>query len=674
MQVLRSLGVAALAFSAATVPGGPAQMTTAEEPEELGKTLVGRTYFPKPEGTDDISVPNGSFEEIREGRVHGWTVTGGTFEEEGAPAGGHYVSFPAKGRRALGVSGLDIRDGQPHLLSCWLRSEAPFGGTISVSRAAVHYGRHVPISFPSTGGEWKRVGCYFRNLPGGEGGRLSIRPGRAALPAFSIDEVTLRTATEDEFSRAWGAWRASLPARDLGSRSTDGRNLALTIGKLTGGRALSRPFLIWAIGSSYTNMLGNGEALRQHIRRRFPNAPEIIYKKHVGSAVPWQYVRGWARHIVVPEQPDLVLIYTLGDPSDLNALLQELREGTTADIIVPSIHWRIRDKKNWGVVEDAVDQKVSELREVCLAHGVEFVESRREWAAYMREHRMEVAIDAEAGLLKDAVHQSDHGALVINENIARHFAVPDTFSYEPSDRERRLSLAEPFGGKDGEQVTVSGEHRRGESGELVFEEEGACLRVTFRGNRIDVWTDLHPSGGTGAICIDGVPGGEVTAFYPTYISCGPKNARPERGSMADQCPHGVVLGSALVPQKWTIEMLDDNGNFELTGSVTGRDGRGQNETAFTSTSGQIRIVPELWRRQRVRRSKVFTNREGDTFTFAVVRSCQSVLSTHGDVGSVQCHRVVSGLPNGLHLLEIRAKGDGALVFRGVDVYEPPAGR
>ena len=34
-----------------------------------------------------------------------------------------------------------------------------------------------------------------------------------------------------------------------------GQHLALTIKKLTGEIELDRPFLIWAIGSSYTNML-----------------------------------------------------------------------------------------------------------------------------------------------------------------------------------------------------------------------------------------------------------------------------------------------------------------------------------------------------------------------------------------------------------------------------------
>ena len=82
-------------------------------------------------------------------------------------------------------------------------------------------------------------------------------------------------------------------------------------------------------------------------------------------------VRGWARHLVVPDQPDLVLIYTLGDPADLEKLIVELRTQTTADIIVPSIHWRIGDAKLWGSSENSPQQNVAAIREVCRKYDVE---------------------------------------------------------------------------------------------------------------------------------------------------------------------------------------------------------------------------------------------------------------------------------------------------------------
>ncbi|MCF7848392.1 MAG: autotransporter domain-containing protein [Kiritimatiellales bacterium] len=73
----------------------------------------------------------------------------------------------------------------------------------------------------------------------------------------------------------------------------DGQHLALTMKKLENGIDPARPFLIWALGSSYCNMLGNGEAWKEGIPKRFPKAPPIRYEKMVGNSCPWQYLRGW---------------------------------------------------------------------------------------------------------------------------------------------------------------------------------------------------------------------------------------------------------------------------------------------------------------------------------------------------------------------------------------------
>ena len=62
--------------------------------------------------------------------------------------------------------------------------------------------------------------------------------------------------------------------------------------KLERGFVPPRPFLIWALGSSYTNRLGNGDQLIELIRQRFGDSTEIVYRKMVGNSAPWQYLRG----------------------------------------------------------------------------------------------------------------------------------------------------------------------------------------------------------------------------------------------------------------------------------------------------------------------------------------------------------------------------------------------
>lgn len=414
---------------------------------------------------------------------------------------------------------------------------------------------------------------------------------------------------------------------------TDGQHLALTLQKLERGIDSERPFLIWALGSSYTNMLGNGEAWKEEIPKRFPKAPPIRYEKMVGNSCPWQYLRGWARHLVFPDQPDLVLVYTIGDPDDLGKLIVELRKHTTADIVVPSIHWRERDQPLWGKSENAADQDVARVRAICRKHDVEFVESRRDWGAYLAANKLPIP-----SLLKDAVHQSDYGALIINSNILAHLRRPARFSYEPSSRERRV---QPVKAADG------------------------SLKVTFAGNRIDVVGMKSPVGGAFRVRIDGKPAAKAGAFLTSYVQPSARNAKEGKGANPrDQSPHGIALGTRVTPQQWAIVMTSDTGDFELTGSATGSDGKGNAFKPFTSTSGQIIIEPELWRRAE-------RNRTGDRFTFEVRNAVLDEISFQGAANERFSARIAQALANREHTLELIPVGAAGATIEAFEVFEPP---
>ncbi len=417
---------------------------------------------------------------------------------------------------------------------------------------------------------------------------------------------------------------------------TDGQHLALTLRKLEQGLNPARPFLIWAIGSSYTNMLGNGEAWQAEIPKRFPKAPPIEYRKMVGNACPWQYLRGWARHLVIPDQPDLVLIYTIGDPADLEKLIVELRTHTTADIIVPSIHWREGDAAEWGKSENSPQQDVAAVRAICRKYEVEFVENRRDWGEYLRAHNLPIS-----SLLKDAVHQSDYGAHIINANILAHLRRPEKFSYSPAARERRIK---PAPSADG------------------------AWKVAFTGNRIDLIGARSPRGGLFKVLIDGQPANQTEAFLLNYVQPGDKNSKQRIGTSPtvprDSAPHGVTLGHKIVPQTWTLVMTSDAGDYELTGSVTGRDGQGNAFKPFTSPSGQIVIEPELWRRAE-------RNRTGDRFTFTVRRAVVREVDFRGAAGERFVVRLAQVLPNRAHTLELVPARPGEAAIEAWEVFRPP---
>ena len=228
-------------------------------------------------------------------------------------------------------------------------------------------------------------------------------------------------------SAAYEADRQALPPYDATPRPDDGRHLALSVAKWEGRAGLpGKPFLIWAVGSSWTNFQGDGYPLIRAIRERFPNAPPIVYKKHAGSGTPWDFARGWVQQMVIPEQPDLVFTYTNGSPEGLDAMLTAIRRQTTADVIVASLHFF-----QWNKVTDDIIERFEvdwgKVREVCRKHGVEFVENRRELAEYLRKNALEPA-----ALVGDPVHQNHHGFIRIWDNVTRHVAKPAQFAYEPS--------------------------------------------------------------------------------------------------------------------------------------------------------------------------------------------------------------------------------------------------
>jgi hypothetical protein len=439
-------------------------------------------------------------------------------------------------------------------------------------------------------------------------------------------------------------------------RPADGGNLALTVQKLERGLDPDRPLLIWAIGSSFTNGLGNGDLLIESIRQRFPNAPKIVYKRIAGNSTSYHFSHGWARHLVIPDQPDVVLLYNFGKTEDLEALIAELRRQTTADILVGSLHWCLPHKPVWPDPEVRHShQDPTTLRAMCEKHGVEFVENRREMTQYMLDHQLTME-----DLLADSVHENRYAAQMTVLNIARHFHRPESFRYDPSTRERRLEVeASPAVKLEAGPWTAAEANAA-----RTATAQGSSLTVQFTGNRVELIGWRRPEGGTADVWIDGRPASEVEAFFAGYIQPDKQNAPLPPNPPRDRCPHAVSLGRNLVPQQWTITMTSDTADYQLVGSVTGPDGQGNGLKLFASNSGQIVIDPDFWRDAK-------NNRAGDRFTFDVARATAATVDFKAAAKERFRVRLADYLPNQSHVLKLVARGDGAVTVDALDVFEPP---
>lgn len=445
------------------------------------------------------------------------------------------------------------------------------------------------------------------------------------------------------------------PEYQAAPRPADGAQMALTIQKLENGLDPQRPLLIWAIGSSFTNGLGNGDFLIDLIRQRFPNAPKIVYKKIAGNSTSYHFSHGWARHLVIPDQPDVVLLYNFGKTEDLERLIAELRRNTTADILVGSLHWCKPHTSVWPDPEARNShQEPVALREMCARHGVEFVENRREMTQYMLANKLAIE-----DLLGDAVHESRYAARMTVMNIGRHFHRPEKFAYDPSTRERRVAVGSAAVALDAGRWTPA---QNGAA--RTASAKGSALTVRFTGNRVELigWRD--PAGGTADVWIDGKPAGQVAAFEAGYVEPDKNNAKRPPNPPRDRCPHAVALGSNLVPQKWTMTMTSDECDYALVGSVTGPDGKGNGLKPFASRSGQILVDPDFWRDAK-------HNRSGDRFTFEVVRTVAESVDFKGPAAEKFRLRLATNLANQEHVLKLVARGDGPLTVEAFDVFEPP---
>lgn len=511
----------------------------------------------------------------------------------------------------------------PYCYTLTFRSVAPITGRASFETDAVYYGKHVPLQMPNTRGEWRRLSFFFRTAPGTTGAMFQFSR-TADGKTCEAKEPHLRIATEGEFTQAWKRWRARYPERDLSARPSDGQHLERFIGLLENPPEGMNELLVYGIGSSYTNMLGNGERLIQWVREHFPNAPKIVYKKHVGSAVAFDFTRGWMRQLVLGEKPELVILYSEGTGEELDRLLADFRSHSAADVIVASLHLREQAKENTPETVDTDQWRA--VRAAAEKYRCEWVDNRVEHAAYLTQHGKPIE-----WLLKDAVHQSDHGALVINENIVRHL-------------QPRNVTANP--------LTPS-------------------LPKSTDAIRVDLYGKRSPKGKTSQIRINGRPAGEFPAFVTTVIVPGPKNHKPERGSAADRSPHLALLGNlnTVVPQTWTLRMTSDAGDYELIGSVTGPDGGGNNENDVTSTSGQITVPTALWRR-RINPDGTHANKTGDIFTWQVRRSTMSEVDFSGPEGESFRVTLADQLPQGSHQIEVDPPNPGEGEILGFDLMHP----
>lgn len=638
---------------------------TADAQDRTGMRCISSNPFPVPTGSKVIPLEGSTFETGKApvGWGHGYSEV---VSADDAPEGKFYLRMKVKKGADLRSPVIPAESGRTYFLSYWLKNSDEQWTLVSFTsdeRDPSFNNPYPGISF-NTANRWKRVGFYFWMPTQCKTIQFQIVPHEPAdeTRVICIDDIQLRTATDAEAADAYQAERAHLPPYDIAPRPGDGKNLALSVAKWEGRAGIpGKPFVVWALGSSYTAQQADGFEFIQAVRKRFPNAPPIMYRKHGGPGTPWEYVGAWVKQFVAAEQPDLIFTYTTGTLEGLDALLTETRRHTTAEIIVPSVHFKPPSTMSADDIEKGAGVDWSKAREICAKHGAEFVENRREMAEYLAKTGLNMD-----ELLYDHNHQNQHGRIRIWDNVTRHLARSDQASYTPESRERRL-LVTSDSQSPTEKVTLTG-NWTSVDGVLRSSTAGCRLKVSFTGNRIDLIGRKTPGGGAVKVQVDGIAGDQAPVFVANSIVPSDKHLW--------RIPHVVDLGQNLVSQKWTITMTSDTGDYRVEGSVAGPDGVGNLGKPFVGSCGQIGIDPKSWRQGRVQNNPKVSEygvANKDSFTFDVMRASVGELNFAADKPTQMVEPIVRNLPNRQHTIELTTADAGEILIEALYVYQPPEG-
>ena len=244
-------------------------------PATLGLRPLSDAAFKAPPGTVSIPVPGGILRRQGAGGLGNHRPRQGDCRRRRCPPGQAILSHPRTSerdhpripstrlpRQAVLRFLLGPQSGGP------LVRLSPFAPTNPCDRLWINTRAFPELAI--AGGGWViTFGCPHRRPA-----LLTIllQKDSAAGTYVAIDDVRLRTATEAGMAAAYEVDRGHLPSYDVSPRPEDGRNLALSVAKWEGRAGLpGKPFVIWAIGSSFTEFLGDEDPLIRAIRQRFPN-------------------------------------------------------------------------------------------------------------------------------------------------------------------------------------------------------------------------------------------------------------------------------------------------------------------------------------------------------------------------------------------------------------------
>ena len=435
----------------------------------------------------------------------------------------------------------------------------------------------------------------------------------------------------------------------------------------TSDESRHNPVRILCYGQSIVAQGYVSRAIEKMAKERYPNARVEVRNCAIGGYTAPTLVRV-ALQDVAPFYPDLVVfhVYEGHESGELERIVSDIRRNTTAEILMWTHH--IDSFGSDGTERDASGDRASNARRLLAQkYGAELVELREEWKAWLTANPQVTRKD----LLQDNIHLNSRGGSLMAELVMRHFRYNTLFPSFWADRIRSYEVRRPLE-EPSDDITLIGPWQR--IGDAAGLRAAGTLKLPFHGNR--VVAELWPVGakrGTAKVLIDGrPPSAWAQAYAVTRTNGNPLNSsRP--------LINRVITGPKPVVEDWTIQVrnISEDGKtflFRAVGSVTGADGEGSEKTAvFTSTSGRISFEPrEMTLAAMAAQMKKPFPKEVDILCKVVLLGSDTITCPDNVTkGEAPLVTLVQGIPNGPHVIEIQALGDGPVAIKELTVHRPP---
>ncbi len=392
------------------------------------------------------------------------------------------------------------------------------------------------------------------------------------------------------------------------------------------------------------------ETVSAYLKTTYPNADiEIAMLASGGQAA--NKMRRASEHDVIPMYPDLIIYQNYGDYLDIDAIIQDWRRRTTAEVMLQSWHLDSATGDSFTSIER---MSYLYMPNVCTRLGCEYLDLRTPWKEYVKSKNY-----PNAALTSDGIHLNDEGLALMAKLVNDMFKnVPAQTPVDP------LAMVSTWPVGPGQVPWQAGK-----------------LVVDFDGNRIDVVAAVGAkiAAGAATVLIDGKKPSE---FKEAFAFTRPNGNgllidKPEPGwPWALGAPMRIDFANKLVVEDWTLSLSNVSGsnfNYTVAGSVTGADGSGSRAAAFRSTSGRVVIASADWATDGA-------NNAG--FNISTNKVVWKAIALHTDsyppapLDATDATReftttLIQGISNGKHRLELTATGGQPLPVAALRVFRPP---